>query len=85
MTTRVLIPKTGMGITEGTIARWLKAEGDPVTEGEIIVEIETAKAMEEVPAPVTGILARILLAEGETAEVHTEIALIEERPEGEGR
>jgi pyruvate/2-oxoglutarate dehydrogenase complex dihydrolipoamide acyltransferase (E2) component len=66
-----------MGISEGTIARWLKREGDAVTEGEIIVEVETAKAMEEVPAPVSGVLARILLAEGETAEVHTEIGLIE--------
>jgi pyruvate/2-oxoglutarate dehydrogenase complex dihydrolipoamide acyltransferase (E2) component len=66
-----------MGISEGTIARWLKKEGDPVAEGEIIVEVETAKAMEEVPAPVSGVLAKILLAEGETAEVHTEIGLIE--------
>jgi pyruvate/2-oxoglutarate dehydrogenase complex dihydrolipoamide acyltransferase (E2) component len=77
VTTKVRIPKTGMGISEGTVARWLKEEGEPVTEGEIIVEIETAKAMEEVPAPVSGVLAKILLAEGETAEVHTEIGLIE--------
>jgi pyruvate/2-oxoglutarate dehydrogenase complex dihydrolipoamide acyltransferase (E2) component len=66
-----------MGISEGTIARWLKQEGDAVAEGEIIVEIETAKALEEVPAPASGVLAKILLAEGETAEVHTEIGLIE--------
>jgi pyruvate/2-oxoglutarate dehydrogenase complex dihydrolipoamide acyltransferase (E2) component len=67
-----------MGISEGTITKWLKAEGDSVTQGEIIVEIETAKAVEEVAAPVTGVLAKILLAEGETAEVNTEIALIDE-------
>ena len=78
MTTKVLIPKTGMGTTEGTIAKWLKAEGDLVKEGEVIVEIETAKALQEVPAPITGKLKRILLAEGETAEVYTEIAVIEE-------
>jgi pyruvate/2-oxoglutarate dehydrogenase complex dihydrolipoamide acyltransferase (E2) component len=68
-----------MGTTEATIAKWLKAEGDLVTEGEVIVEIETAKAIEEVPAPVTGVLRKILLAEGQTAEVYTEIAVIEEQ------
>ncbi len=66
-----------MGTTEGTIAKWLKGEGDSVTEGEVIVEIEMAKAVQEVPAPVTGVLAKILLAEGQTAEVSTPIALIE--------
>ena len=78
MTTRVLIPKPGMGTTEGTIAKWLKNEGDHVTEGEVIVEIEMAKAVEEVPAPVTGVLTKILLPVGETAEVYTAIALIDE-------
>ncbi len=77
MTRNVLIPKVGMGSTEGTIAKWLKGEGDSVTEGEVIVEIEMAKAMQEVPAPVTGVLIKILLAEGQTAEVSTAIALIE--------
>jgi pyruvate/2-oxoglutarate dehydrogenase complex dihydrolipoamide acyltransferase (E2) component len=77
MTTKVLIPKTGMGTTEGEIAKWLKADGDHVTEGEVIVEIEMAKAVEEVTAPATGVL-RILLGEGKSAEVYTEIAVIEE-------
>jgi pyruvate dehydrogenase E2 component (dihydrolipoamide acetyltransferase) len=80
VTRKVLIPRVGMGTSEGTIANWLKAEGDAVTEGEIIVEIETAKAIEEVPAPVTGVLTKILVAEGQTAEVSTVIALIEEVP-----
>jgi pyruvate dehydrogenase E2 component (dihydrolipoamide acetyltransferase) len=79
MTAKVLIPKAGMGSTEGTIQKWLKAEGDPVTAGETIVEIETAKVVVEVPAPETGVLKKILLAEGETAEVYTEIAVIEVR------
>ena len=80
MTRRLLIPKVGMGSTEGTIAKWLKAEGDSVTAGEVIVEIEMAKAVEEVSAPVSGVLTKILLAEGQTAEVSTAIALIEEQP-----
>lgn len=78
MATEVLIPKAGMGTTEGTVSTWLKAEGDQVTEGEVIVEVETAKAIEEIPAPVTGVLTKILVAEGETAEVFTPIAIIEE-------
>lgn len=78
MTTKVILPKSGMGIEEGTVLQWLKAEGDRVTQGEPIVEIETAKATQEVEAPVSGRLAKILLAQGETAAVNTEIALIEE-------
>jgi pyruvate/2-oxoglutarate dehydrogenase complex dihydrolipoamide acyltransferase (E2) component len=78
MTTKVLIPKPGMGTTDGTIVKWLKAEGDRVQEGEVIVEVETAKAIEEVQAPATGVLSKIFLKEGETAEVHTEIAEIHE-------
>jgi pyruvate dehydrogenase E2 component (dihydrolipoamide acetyltransferase) len=78
MTVRILIPKGGMGIDEGTIAKWLKSEGDRVLEGEVIVEIETAKAIEEVRSPATGVLAKVLLLEGQSASVHTEIALIEE-------
>jgi len=81
MTTSLKMPKWAMGIEEGTIVQWLKSEGDNVTQGELIVEIETAKATQEVEAPVSGILSKILLAEGETAEVRTEIALIEESAE----
>lgn len=77
MKKKVLVPKTGMGITEGTVAKWLKSEGDTVTEGEVIVEIESAKATEDVPAPMTGVLSKILVAEGQTVEVYTEIAVIE--------
>jgi pyruvate/2-oxoglutarate dehydrogenase complex dihydrolipoamide acyltransferase (E2) component len=77
--TKVLIPKVGMGTAEGTIAKWLKSEGDFVREGEVIVEIEMAKAVEEVPAPVTGVLRKIFLADGGTADVYTEIAEIEEK------
>lgn len=77
MTIKVVLPKSGMGIDEGTILRWLKAEGDRVTQGESIVEVETAKATQEVEAPATGTLVKILLSAGETATVNTDIALIE--------
>jgi pyruvate dehydrogenase E2 component (dihydrolipoamide acetyltransferase) len=78
MSIRILVPKAGMGTTEGTIARWLKKQGDRVDEGEVIVEIECAKAIEEVPSPIAGVLRAILVAEGETVPVYTEIAVVEE-------
>ena len=78
MATKVNLPKWGMGLEEGTVARWLKSEGDKVEKGEPIVEIETAKATQEITAPVSGVLVRILLQEGETGPVNSEIATIEE-------
>lgn len=78
MTTKVILPKSGMGIEEGTIIRWLKAVGERVEHGEPLAEIETAKATLEVEAPVSGTLVKILLPEGQTAAVNSEIAVIEE-------
>lgn len=78
MTTKIVLPKWGMGIEEGTVTRWLKGVGDKVRAGEPIVEIETAKATQEVESPASGTLVRILLAQGETAAVNTEIGLIED-------
>lgn len=78
MATPIVLPKWGMGLEEGTVIQWLKVEGDLVTQGESIVEIETAKATQAVEAPVSGRLSRILLAVGETAPVNTQIGLIEE-------
>jgi len=75
--TKVNFPKSGMGIDEGTVVRWLKGPGDRVEEGEVLVELETAKAIQEVVAPVGGVLGQILVAEGETAKVNTALALIE--------
>lgn len=72
------IPKPGMGIAECTITKWLKAEGETVTTGEVLAEFETAKALEELLSPVTGKLLKILAAEGEEVEVQAIIALIEE-------
>lgn len=81
MATKVNFPKSGMGIEEGTVVRWLKTRGEQVKRGEIIVEIETAKAMQEVEAPASGVLVEILLGEGETAAVNSAIAMIEENHE----
>lgn len=78
MATKVVLPKWGMGIEEGTIVRWLRSEGERINQGEPLVEIETAKATQEVEAPVGGTLVKILLQAGDSAPVNTEIAVIEE-------
>jgi pyruvate/2-oxoglutarate dehydrogenase complex dihydrolipoamide acyltransferase (E2) component len=78
MRTKVNLPKWGMGIDEGTVTRWLKRVGERVQIGEPLVEIETAKATQEVESPASGTLAQILVEEGQTAPVNTALALIEE-------
>lgn len=80
MTVKIILPKSGMGIEEGTVARWLKQVGDRVRQGEAVVEVETAKALQEVHAPVGGRLVKISLAVGESAAVNTELGVIEEDP-----
>jgi pyruvate/2-oxoglutarate dehydrogenase complex dihydrolipoamide acyltransferase (E2) component len=77
MSTKVNFPKSGMGIDEGTVVRWLRQAGDKVDKGDVLVELETAKAVVEVEAPVSGTLATILVAEGDTAAVNAPLALIE--------
>jgi pyruvate/2-oxoglutarate dehydrogenase complex dihydrolipoamide acyltransferase (E2) component len=77
-TTKVNFPKSGMGIDEGTVVRWLKSVGNRVEKGDVVVEIETAKAVQEVAAPASGTLIQILALEGDTAKVNTALALIEE-------
>lgn len=77
MSTEVNLPQFGMGMTEGTVVQWLKAEGDAVTEDEEIAEVEAEKTTVMVVAPVTGILAKILVQPDETVPVFTALALIE--------
>ncbi len=62
----------------GTVARWLKREGDAVTAGEVVVEIEAEKVTQEVEAPVSGVLESILAVEGDEIKVGDPIAVIAE-------
>jgi len=78
MTTKVNFPKSGMGIDEGTVARWLKAVGDKVEKGEVVVEMETAKAIQEVEAPVSGTLAEIFVEAGDSVAVNNPLGTIDE-------
>jgi len=71
------MPKWGTGMNEGTVLKWLRAVGDRVEMGQPLAQIETAKAVQDLEAPVTGILTEILLAEGQEAKVRTPIAVIE--------
>jgi pyruvate/2-oxoglutarate dehydrogenase complex dihydrolipoamide acyltransferase (E2) component len=78
MRVEVLLPQWGMGMTEGTVLKWLKAVGDKVTEDEELAEIEAAKVEETLESPATGTLVEILVDEGETVEVRSVLAIIEE-------
>jgi pyruvate/2-oxoglutarate dehydrogenase complex dihydrolipoamide acyltransferase (E2) component len=78
MATTVNVPQWGMGITQGKVVKWLKREGESVQEGEPLVEVETAKATQEVEAPATGVLVRILAAEGAMVPVRETIGIIAE-------
>jgi pyruvate dehydrogenase E2 component (dihydrolipoamide acetyltransferase) len=73
----LVMPKMGESLTEGTIIKWLKKEGDSVERDEMILEISTDKVDTEVPAPNAGILTKILAQENETVEVGKVIAIID--------
>lgn len=81
----VILPKLGLTMEEGTIVRWLKAEGDTVEQGEVLFEVQTDKVVMEVECPASGILGRILVGEDETVPIAQVVAYIvapgEEVPE----
>ena len=73
----VIMPQMGESIAEGTISRWMKKVGDPVKRDEPIFEISTDKVDAEIPAPIAGTLAEILVQEGQTVAVQAIVARIE--------
>jgi pyruvate/2-oxoglutarate dehydrogenase complex dihydrolipoamide acyltransferase (E2) component len=77
MRQEVLLPQWGMGMTEGTVLRWLKQVDDHVTEDEEIAEIETAKVTAMLESPYTGTLVEIVAPDGETVDVRGVLAFIE--------
>jgi pyruvate dehydrogenase E2 component (dihydrolipoamide acetyltransferase) len=81
MATRIVLPKQGLQMTEGTIVSWLKKPGDAVSQGEALVEIETDKTTMQVESPVDGVVLAILCREGETVPVATPIAFVGESGE----
>src|SRR5437763_13928795 len=72
----IVMPQMGVSVSEGTITRWLKREGDQVEADEPLLEISTDKVDTEVPSPASGTLVQILVQEGETVDVGTKLAQI---------
>ena len=73
----IIMPQMGESIAEGTLSKWLKKVGDEVKRDEPIFEISTDKVDAEIPASTAGVLAEILVKEGETVAVQTVVARLE--------
>ena len=78
MSVSVTLPALGESVTEGTVTRWLKAEGERVEADEPLLEVSTDKVDTEIPAPASGVLTSIKVAEDETVEVGAELAVIDD-------
>ena len=76
MSTSISMPQLGESVAEGTIGKWLKAPGERVERDEPIVEVITDKVNAEIPSPVAGVMERIVVPEGQTVAVGSEIAVI---------
>ncbi len=78
MAVSVTLPALGESVSEGTVTRWLKAEGERVEADEPLLEVSTDKVDTEIPAPASGVLSAIKVAEDETVEVGAELAVIDD-------
>ncbi len=76
----VVMPQMGVSVSEGTVVKWLKTEGEQIEADEPLLEISTDKVDTEVPSPGSGVVQQILVQEGETVDVGTKLAVI--APEG---
>src|SRR5713101_7218319 len=77
MPTDVIMPQMGESIFEGTLTKWLKKPGDKVQRDEPLFEISTDKVDAEIPAPASGILKEVKVAEGATVQVNTVVGVID--------
>ena len=77
----VVMPQMGVSVSEGTITKWLKQQGEAIEADEPLLEISTDKVDTEVPSPGEGVVAKILVQEGQTVDVGTVLAVI--APEGD--
>ncbi|MDH5503670.1 MAG: 2-oxoglutarate dehydrogenase, E2 component, dihydrolipoamide succinyltransferase [Acidimicrobiia bacterium] len=84
MATNVAMPQLGETVTEGTILSWSKQVGDTIGVDEVLLEISTDKVDTEIPSPVAGVILEILVAEGDTVAVGTNLAVIGEAGESTG-
>jgi pyruvate dehydrogenase E2 component (dihydrolipoamide acetyltransferase) len=84
MTVTVSMPQLGESVTEGTVTRWLKQEGERVEADEPLLEVSTDKVDTEIPSPASGILRGITVAEDETVAVGAQLAIIDDAADGGG-
>ena len=84
MAVSVQMPALGESVTEGTVTRWLKQEGDTVEVDEPLLEVSTDKVDTEIPSPAAGMLTKIVAQEDDTVEVGGELAVIGDAGEGGG-
>ena len=82
MSEKILVPILGESITEATVSKWLKSEGDKIDVDEPIVELETDKVNLEVPSPVSGVLSKIESKDGSVVEVGALLGLVSETADG---
>src|ERR671910_3039703 len=85
MATSVTLPALGESVTEGTVTRWLKQPGEEVQADEPLLEVSTDKVDTEIPSPASGTLLEIKVAEDETVEVGTELAVIGSADSSDGQ
>src|SRR5437588_335662 len=78
MPVSVTMPQLGESVTEGTVTRWLKKEGERVEADEPLLEVSTDKVDTEIPSPAGGVLKSIKVGEDETVEVGSELAVIDD-------
>src|ERR1700759_5699578 len=83
MSVSVTMPRLGESVSEGTVTRWLKKEGDHVEADEPLLEVSTDKVDTEVPAPASGTLTKITVQEDGTVEVGQELATIGDAAQGD--
>ncbi|MGH8869416.1 MAG: biotin/lipoyl-containing protein, partial [Actinomycetes bacterium] len=84
MSVSVTMPRLGESVSEGTVTRWLKKEGETVAADEPLLEVSTDKVDTEIPAPAAGVLQSIKVSEDETVEVGVELAVIDDGSAGGG-
>src|SRR6476469_10794699 len=84
MSTSVTLPALGESVTEGTVTRWLKQDGDTVEADEPLLEVSTDKVDTEIPSPTAGVLLEIKASEDETVEVGAVLAVIGDESEAGG-
>jgi len=79
MSIEIRVPNAGESINEVEVGKWLKAEGESVTQDEVLVELQTDKASMDFPSPVSGVISKILKRKGEVVSIGEIIALIDEK------